>query len=297
MNQSADDFDWNQAKAFLATAECGSLSAAARALKITQPTVGRQIAALEDALGVVLFDRVGRSLVLTDAGLDLLEHVRVMGESASLVSLSATGRSESIEGQVCITATDVMSVYHLPPIVRKLREHAPQIEIELLSSNRIEDLRRREADIAIRHVRPEHPELIARRLRDTEAYFYASDEYLQRAGCPQGVADLERFDFVGFEDPDAIIGYLNNVGVSLPRPGFRAYSNNGIATWELVKQGLGIGMMLSDLGDTTPGVQRLLADEVCIPIPLWLTSHRELHTSRRIRLVYDFLGEALAAAQ
>lgn len=147
-------FDWNQAKAFLVTAEERSFSAAARALALTQPTVGRQVSALEEALGVALFERIGRSLSLTPAGLDLLEHVRAMGEAAGLVSISASGQSQSISGQVCITASDVVSTYHLPPVVARLREVAPEIEIEILASNALQDLRRREADIAIRHVRP-----------------------------------------------------------------------------------------------------------------------------------------------
>jgi len=122
MNWRTLSFDWNQAKAFLATAEEGSLSAAARALGLTQPTVGRQVAALEEALGVVLFDRVGRSLALTQSGLELLDPVRTMGDAAGLVSLTASGRAQSIEGQVCVTASDAMSTYHLPPVLERLRE-------------------------------------------------------------------------------------------------------------------------------------------------------------------------------
>ena len=109
MNWPSVSFDWNQAKAFLATAEQGSLSAAARALALTQPTVGRQVAALEEELGVLLFDRIGRSLSLTPSGLELLEHVQAMGDAAGLVSLAASGRSESIAGQVCIAASEALA--------------------------------------------------------------------------------------------------------------------------------------------------------------------------------------------
>ena len=101
-------FDWNQVRAFLVTAEEGSFSAAARALGLTQPTLGRQVAALEDYLGVTLFERLGRSLSLTQSGLELLDHVRAMGDAASRISLTASGQSQRIEGQVCITATDVL---------------------------------------------------------------------------------------------------------------------------------------------------------------------------------------------
>ena len=294
MNWQNVSFDWNQAKAFLATAEEGSLSAAARALRLTQPTVGRQIAALEEALGVVLFDRVGRSLSLTPSGLELLDHVRAMGEAAGLVSISASGRSQSIEGQVCITATYVMSSYFLPAVIARLREMAPEIEVEILASNAIQDLRRREADIAIRHVRPEQPDLIARLIRETTGHLYASTAYLDRHGRPESAADLTDATFVGFDNPERAITYLNAFGLSLTRRNFRIITNNSIAGWEMVKLGLGIGAMAKELADITPGVEALIPEQVAIPIPIWLTTHRELHTSRRIRLVFDLLAEALS---
>lgn len=288
-------FDWNLAKAFLATAEEGSLSAAARALDLTQPTVGRQVTALEEALGVVLFDRVGRSLSLTPSGLELLDHVRAMGEAAGLVSMSASGQSQSIEGQVCITATDAMSSYYLPAVVAQLREMAPEIEIEIFASNTLQDLRRREADIAIRHVRPEQPDLITRLIRETTAHLYASTVYLDRHGRPESAADLNDATFIGFDDPGRAISFLNAFGLSLSRRNFRIIVNSGIAGWEMVKLGLGITVMTKDLAANTPGVEALIPEQVAIPIPIWLTTHRELHTSRRIRLVFDVLAEALSS--
>lgn len=287
-------FDWNHARAFLVTAQEGSLSAAARALNTTQPTVGRQIAALEQELGAVLFDRVGRALVLTDLGTELLEYVQAMGEAANGLSLAASGSSQSIAGQVSIAATDGMTVYHLPPIIAKLREAAPEIEIKLVSSNALQDLRRREADIAIRHVRPHEPELIARRIRETKGHLYAATEYLERHGRPQSLEDLANVDFVGFEDPDQVIAYLANLDIPLRRDNIKVHTNNGVAIWEMVKRGLGLTVMLRDLGDITPEVECLFEDQIAIAVPIWLTTHRELHTSRRIRLVFDFLADALA---
>ena len=195
-------FDWNQARAFLVTVEEGSLTAAARALGLTQPTLGRQVAALEDSLGVTLFDRVGRSLRLTPSGLELLDHVRSMGDAAGRVSLTASGQSQTVEGQVCITASDLFSVYHLPPVLDRLRDLAPGIEIEVLASNTISDLQRREADIAIRHVRPQQPDLIAKQLKDTTAHLYASPKYLDRHGRPECVDDLAKAVFVATGQPD-----------------------------------------------------------------------------------------------
>ena len=295
MNWQNVSFDWNQAKAFLATAEEGSLSAAARALRLTQPTVGRQVAALEGALGVVLFDRVGRSLSLTPSGLELLDQVRAMGEAAGLVSLSASGQSQSIEGQVCITASEMMSSYYLPAVVARLREMAPEIEVEILASNAIQDLRRREADIAIRHVRPEQPDLIARLIRETTAHLYASTSYLDRYGRPERPEDLADATFIGFDNPERAIAFLNALGLSLTRRNFRIVTNSGFAGWEMVKLGLGVGAMEKELADVTPGVEVLIPEQVSIPVPFWLTTHRELHTSRRIRLVFDLLAEALSA--
>ncbi|MEM7404346.1 MAG: LysR family transcriptional regulator [Pseudomonadota bacterium] len=292
MNWTSLNFDWNQAKAFLATAEEGSLSAAARALGLTQPTVGRQITALEGELGVTLFDRVGRSLALTDAGLSLLDHVRSMGDAASLVSLSASGRAQVIAGQVCITATDGMAAYYLPEVIARLRKSAPEIEVEILASNALQDLRRREADIAIRHVRPEQPELIARLVRESTGHLYASTGFLERHGRPDSVAALSRYDFVGFEDPERYVRYFNALGLSLTRDNIRVHSNSGIACWEMVKAGLGIGAMLKETGDATPEVEVLLPEAVSVDVPVWLTTHQELHTSRRIRVVFDLLADA-----
>ena len=182
-------FDWNRARAFLVTAEEGSLSAAARALGMTQPTLGRQVAALEEELGVALFERGGRGLELTPSGLDLVEHVRAMGEAAGRLSLTASGQSQSIEGNVCITATEVMAAYGLPPLIRKLRQQEPGITVEIIASNATNDLRRREADIAIRVFRPTQPDLVARKIEDVSGRLYATPEYLERLGQPTTPAD------------------------------------------------------------------------------------------------------------
>jgi len=293
MNWKAITFDWNQARAFLATAEEGSLSAAARALGLTQPTLGRQIAALEDELGVLLFERVGRSLALTQSGLELLDHVRAMGEAAGQLSLTASGQSQTIEGQVVITASDLLSAKWLPGILKQLREKAPGIEVEVVASNAVRDLRRREADIAIRHVRPEQPDLIAKLVRETTGHLYASTEYLDRHGRPRSPEDLSDADFIGTEDPERMIPIL---GLSLTRRNLKLTSANGVVIYELVRQGLGIGAMVKENAEVTPGLECVLPDLDPIPIPIWLVTHRELHTSRRIRLVFDFLADALARA-
>ncbi len=287
-------FDWNRARAFLVTAEEGSLSAAARALGMTQPTLGRQVDALERELDVLLFDRVGRRLALTEAGVDLLEHVRAMGDAASRVSLAASGQSQALEGEVTITASEVFATYVLPPMIAKLREAEPGISVDIVSSNTAIDLRRREADIAVRNVRPSHPDLVAKKLRDMGGHFYAATTYLDRIGRPQTPAELSRADFVGFDRTSALIDRFATLGYTLTQRNFPLVSESQLVGWALVKQGLGIGVMAEIVGDAEPGVERALPDQDPVMFPVWLVSHRELHTSRRVRVVFDLLAEQFA---
>lgn len=303
MNWATITFDWNQARAFLVTAEEGSLTAAARALGQTQPTLGRQVAALESALGVTLFERVGKSLHLTGSGLELLDHVRAMGQAAGRVSLTASGQSQQIEGHVSITASDILSAYLLPPIVARLRQSHPGIVVEIAASNAIRDLTRREADIAIRHLRPDQPDLIARHVGQGSARLYASTAYLDRHGRPSGPADLARMALIGFDRDGVLLNHLTAAGLPIGETNFRSCSSNGIVAWHLLLQGLGIAVMPCDLADATPGVEPVLPDMAPFDYPIWLVTHRELHTSRRIRLTFDHLarslraGAAMAAAQ
>lgn len=295
MNWTAIAFDWNQVRAFLATVEEGSLSAAARVLKQTQPTLGRQVAALEDALGVVLFERIGKSLVLTEAGLQLLDHVRDMADAAGRISLTATGQSQDIAGRVRITASDTTAAWILPPILKDLRKRAPGIAVDVIASNKLRDLQRREADIAVRHVRPEQPDLIARLVREDEGHFYAAPAYLDRQGRPETIDAFMDNTFIGFETADTMVPYLVALGLPFRPEHFHYVSDSGIAVWEMVRQGLGIGVMGARTAALFPEVERIaLPDLPVIPIPMWLATHRELTTSRRIRVVFDLLAEALA---
>lgn len=294
MDWRAVAFDWNQVRSFLATVEEGSFSAAARALRLTQPTLGRQVAGLEADLGVTLFERVGKTLILTEAGQELLTAVRAMGEAAGQLSLAATGQSQTIEGLVRITAGDAIATYCLPELLTRLFDIAPAIEVEIIASNELSDLRRREADIAIRHVRPSEPDLIAQLVRDGRANLYATPAYLARHGRPASISDLGDALIVGIDRSEQFLAVLNTFGLAVSRKNFRLYAGNTVVGWELVKQGLAIGIMMEDIAALTPGVERLLPELAPIPVPIWLTTHRELHTSRRIRLVYDFLAAELA---
>ena len=290
MTWAAVNFDWNQIRAFLATAEEGSLSAAARALGQTQPTLGRQVAALEEDLGVALFERVGKSLTLTPAGREMLAHVRLMRDAARQVSLTATGHSQDVSGNVRITASDIFSATILPGAVARIREAAPRLTVEVVADNSIQDLQRREADIAIRHIRPTEPELTARLLQDTSASFYAAPSYIQRHGHPRRAEEIANHSFISFGDPARMAEHLSKRGLEVALDQFPINSENGLVAWEMVRAGLGIAPM-SDVVARGSGTVRVLEEVAPITFPIWLTTHRELHTSRRIRLVYDILAE------
>ena len=287
-------FDWNQARAFLVTAEEGSFSAAARALGLTQPTLGRQVAGLEETLDVVLFERIGRRLELTPAGRDVLEHFRSMGDAAMAASLAATGRSVAISGEVTISVTDIFAGYTMPYIAREFRRRAPQIKLRVRASNALSDLQRREADIAIRHVAPTQPDLIARKVREAKGRLYASRAFLDRFGPIETPQDLAGADFIGIGDEAEMVPFLVNWGLPVTQDNFRLTGESGIFGWEAARQGLGLVPMTEDLARHCPEMVLVLPEMEPIPVPYWLTVHRELHTSKRIRLVYDFLAEVLS---
>ncbi|MEM7749026.1 MAG: LysR family transcriptional regulator [Pseudomonadota bacterium] len=295
MDWRSVNFDWNRARAFLVTAEEGSLSAAARALHMTQPTLGRQVSALEQELGVVLFERAGRGLTLTPSGLELLEHVRTMGDAANHLTRVASGQAQAVEGSVRVTASETFSVFLLPKIVEKLRRLHPGITVEVVASNNVSDLRRREADIAIRNGQPTDPDLIARKIKDETAHLYAARSYLKKLGDPQKPEEFAGADFLGFDNNDDFLEGLNWAGLSLGNLNFPIVCNNHLVHWEMTKQGLGIGVMASIVGDAEPKVRRALPWLEPFKFPVWLVAHREVNTSRRVRLVFDLLAEELSA--
>lgn len=293
MDWKAVNFDWNRARAFLVTAEEGSLSAAARALGMAQPTLGRQVDALEKELGVVLFERVGRGLALTPSGLDLLDHVRAMGVAANQMSLTASGHSQSLEGDVLISASEAYSAFLLPPIIAQLRAQAPGVHIEIVASNAPSDLQRREADIAMRNFRPTEPDLIAKKVRDDPGSFYATPDYLEKVGNPKSTDDLTGVDFIGFNRTDQMVNMMVGLGMKVTQENFPIVSENHLVQWQMVKQGLGLGVITDLIGEKEPAVVRALPDLAPIMVPIWLTAHREVRTSRRVRFVFDLLADAL----
>ena len=289
-----DNLDWNQLKAFLQTAQTGSLSAAARKLGLTQPTLSRQVAAIERRMGVTLFERVGKAMVLTPTGQDLLAHARAMGAAAAALGLAASGRSQAVGGVVSVSASDAVATYLLPPLLQQLRAQAPGIAVEVISSNAVSDLLRREADIAIRHVQPAQPELIARRVREARASFYAAEAWVRVHGHPRRAQDAAHLPFVGLDRSGQYLRYLRDYGLHLSEDNFSCYADHSAAHWALVCQGLGIGAMMDDIAQATPGVVRVLDEVPPVRFPIWLVSHRELRTSRPIQTVFEALAQGLA---
>lgn len=289
------ELDWNHARTFLVAAQEGSFSAAARVLNIAQPTVGRQIASLERDLGATLFERVGRGLEVTPTGLELLEHAQAMGEAALRFARVAAGQSLSLDGPVCISAGEVIATYMLPPIVAQIRAAHPGIVVQIVATNQSSDLSRREADIAIRSYRPTEADLVARKIRDDEGYLYATPEYLASIGNPTTPEELSRADFIAFDETDVFLSGLNAMGMKLTPASFPFVCASQQVQWALVTQGSGVGVMMASVGDADARVRRALPDLV-FPVPMWLTSHREVKTSRRVRVVYDVLAEELARA-
>ena len=286
--------DWNHLRAFLETAQTGSLSAAARKLGLTQPTLSRQVAAIEQSLGVTLFERVGKSMVLTDTGVQLLDHARAMGAAANELGLAATGRSQAVDGVVSVSATDAVAAHLLPPLIRDIRRKAPGITIELISSNSLSDLRRREADIAVRHLRPDEPDLIGRLLREPTASFYASKAWVRRHGHPRTGEEAGQGEFIGADRSGHYLAFLQQHGLQVTEANFSCYSENAVSSWSLTLEGMGITPMMDEIARKTGGVVRVLDDVPPVRFPIWLVTHRELRTSPRIRMVFDWLAEGLA---
>src|SRR5690606_16773637 len=236
--------------------------------------------------GVTLFERVGRKLVLTQAGRELIAPLQTMGEAANRISLIASRQAQAVEGVVRITNSDVYAVHVLPPFLKRVRALAPNLVIDILASNEVEDLLRRRADIAIRHVRPQQQELIAQRCPDAMARIYGSRSYLDRVGRPASVEDLSKLDFIGVsERNDIMISELARRGITVSERNFPLTTGSALVGWSWVRQGLGLGLMMEAVGERTDDVEDAFPAFSGVPVPTWLATHRDLRYSRRIRLV------------
>jgi DNA-binding transcriptional LysR family regulator len=285
--------DWALWRSFAAVVADGSLSAAARRIGYSQPTLGRHIEALEQQLGVTLFDRTLQGLKPTETALRLYQSVSAAEEKLAEATLIAEGTTGTLEGTVRITASTIVSHYILPALLRPLREEFPAIAIELVPSDSIENLLLRESDIAIRMVRPAQLELIAKKIGELPIVATAHQSYLGRRGTPETADDLFKHDLIGFDRSDLLITGAKALGVNMTRSDFVLRTDSQTGGWELLKAGLGVGFAQLGLVRETHGMRELLPMIKPPALEVWLTTHRELFLSPRIRAIYDRLAAGL----
>lgn len=287
-------FDWNLAQSFLATLDQGSLLGAARVLRMSQPTVGRHITELESQLGVVLFERTGRGLVPTSTALELAEGARDMAAGALQLARTLSGAQTNAGGTVRITASVPVAVQLMPPLLARMRLALPEVQVELVSSNQVSNLLRREADIAVRMVRPQQSTLIAKKIGNVGLGAYAHRSYLARKSALRKPADLLHHELIGSDTDTSILEGFTAMGFPVTRENFVLRTDDFIAQWRAVQAGLGIGFCANYMVFDEPDVVSVLPGLLKIaPLPMWLAVHREIRTNRRIRAVYDFLAQDL----
>lgn len=286
--------DWNLLKSFSLVADLGAVSRAAVALGVSQPTVSRQIAALEAAVGAALFERVARGVTLTSAGTALREPARRMLEAAQAAGVAAAAQGKEAVGTVRITASEIMAAYVLPPMLAQLRTLEPGIQIELVASNRLDNLLTREADVAVRMTRPDQGGLIARKIADYPLGFYAHKDYLKARRLSRSASDPTLFDWVGLDLSNQMIEGFRLAGYKVDKGFFAFRSDNHIVGWQAVLAGLGAGVTLQRVGDQFQHLVRLLPAQRLPALEVWLTAHRELRDVPRIRRVFDFLAQELS---
>ncbi len=288
--------NWSSLKDFLAVAECGSLSGAARRLGVSQPTLTRRMAALEDDLQTELFRRGPRGLELTEAGEAVLGPARQMEREAQALEIAVTGRDTALAGPVRITATEGLAVEWLTPTLARFREDHPQIVPEILVRNTAVNVLRREADIAIRLGRPRQAELVSRRVSDLVLGLYASRGYLEREGTPRSVEELREHRGVAFDEGEVYTGAGRWLESALGGAQIVYRANHLSAQLAAIRAGFGIGGQSAFIAERHADLVRVLPD-TAVRLEIWLVTHPGLRRSARIRAVYDFLAERLVEAR
>ncbi|MDP5215957.1 LysR family transcriptional regulator [Ruegeria sp. 2205SS24-7] len=286
--------DWAHIQTLLAVAETGSLSAAARRLGLTQPTVGRHISTLEDRLGLDLFTRTASGMQPTEAALDLLTPARRMQEAAHLLELHAAGAAQAESGSVRITASIFMAHHVLPPIFARLRRAVPEISLELVASDTTENLLFREADIAVRMVRPDQLDVVSRYVGKLEVGLFGHKDYLDRAGRPTRDADILTHEFVGYDRNDQIIQGFRDAGFAVDREFFTTRCDLQTAYWELIRAGCGLGFGQASVGRADPNLEEIPLSLPLPTLPIWLTTPEALRNSPLIRRVWSALDRELS---
>jgi DNA-binding transcriptional LysR family regulator len=293
MNTNAIEPDWFLWRSFLAVMEEGSLSAAARKLGASQPTIGRHIEELETSLNVVLFDRTGRGLNPTQLAHQMVNNVRNAKSSLAEAQLMASGSTQLLDGTVRITASQILSHHILPGILKKARQTYPTIQLEIVPSDSAENLLLREADIAIRMFRPSQLDVVAKKIGMVPLCACAHQSYLDRHGTPTTPDELFGHELLGLDRQEDIIKVARMIGFDLKREDFAIRTDSQTAIWQMAMQGLGISFAQSSLIDSTPGMVRLVPQLKIPSMEMWLAAHKDVHRAKRIRVIYDLLAEAL----
>ena len=292
MNDRA--LDWTLLQSFAAVAEAGSLSAAARATGVSQPTLGRHIRRLEDAAGGALFARHRGGLRLTEAGRRLLPAVAQMRAAAARAALAAAGQGDALAGTVRVTASVAVARYHLPAMLARLRAAAPGLQLEVVASDTSENLLFREADIAIRMYRPGQLDMVARRIGDLTLGLYASHAYLDRLGLPGPPTALGQVEMIGYDRSELIVRGMRALGHDVARGDFPLRCDDQGAYVEMVRAGCGVGIVQDSIAAGMPELVRVF-HEVSLPrLPVWLAVPAPLREVRRVRFVLDRLAAELA---
>jgi DNA-binding transcriptional LysR family regulator len=285
---------WDELRTFREVMRDGSLSGAARRLGVAQPTVGRHIDALERALGVALFARSPRGLAPTDAATHLMPHVEAMASASAALERAAAGEISANSGVVRITASEIVGCEVLPPMIASFRAKNPGVAIELAITNRNEDLSRRDADIAVRMVRPAQHALVARRIGETRVGLFAHREYLARFGTPTSLEELAGHRLIGYDRDDSAFRAAGAFGQRLTREDFGFRCDSDPARLAAVRAGVGIGGAQENVARRSPELVRLLREEVAIPLDVWLVMHEDLKSTPRVRALFEHLAAGLA---
>ncbi len=285
--------DWSLIRVFLAVAESGSLSAAAKTLGTSQPTVGRQIKDIETRLGATLFHRQPRGFELTDIGAALVAPARAMRDAAQQIEMTAAGTETRLEGTVRITASTIVSAFHLPTMLAQFRKEEPAIHIELVPSDDSSNLLYREADIAVRMYRPTQKDLVAKHIGDISIGLFGAKSYLKERGVPRSIEDLQAHDLVGFDQSPVIVDAFRQGGLEAARDWFQTRCDDQIVYWQLVRAGCGLGFSQVSIGRDDPLVDQVDLGGGLPVLPIWLTAHEAMRQTPRIRRVWDYLSDAL----
>ncbi len=288
-----ESFDWALVKSFLAVLEAGSLMGAARSLKAQQPTLSRHITELEAQLGTPLFERTGRGVMPTAAALAIAQAALQMQSSAEMLQRTLTAQRDATSGTVRITTSTVAASYLLPAVLARLLASEPGIQVELVASNGLSNLLRREADIAVRMVRPAQASLVAKKLADLPIVAAAHSRYLCQAAPLRQPADLAQHRLIGYDTDDTIERGFAHMGQPRARAQFAVRCDDQLAYGHLVAAGAGIGFVAAYNLRHWPGVQRVLPMLAIAPLPCWLAVHREIRGNRLVRRVFDFLAEEI----